>query len=116
MKQKVNAVLTLMFDPEILIFDEPSVGLDPVSHIKLKQKILSEKDRGKTVLLTTHILSEVEELADEIIFLLDGKIFFQGTLEALLASQGENKLESAIAKITNKKEYELIMKPSRMAS
>ncbi len=81
MKQKVNAILALMFDPEILIFDEPSVGLDPVSHLKLKQRILEERAKGKTILITTHILSEVEELADEIIFLLDGRIFFQGPTE-----------------------------------
>jgi Cu-processing system ATP-binding protein len=84
MKQKVNAILTLMFDPAILILDEPSVGLDPISHIKLKELILAEREKGKTVLLTTHILSDVEELADEIIFLMDGKIFFKGTKEDLL--------------------------------
>ena len=106
MKQKVNAILALMFDPQILIFDEPSVGLDPVSHLKLKQLILDEKDKGKTILLTTHILSEVEELADEIIFLLDGKVFFQGPLEELLNSQDEVELERAIARITNRKEFE----------
>ena len=106
MKQKVNAILALMFDPQILIFDEPSVGLDPVSHLKLKQLILQEKEKGKTVLLTTHILSEVEELADEIIFLLDGKIFFQGPINDLLKSQDENDLERAIARITNRKEFE----------
>lgn len=106
MKQKVNAILTLMFDPEILIFDEPSVGLDPVSHLKLKQRILAERKKGKTILITTHILSEVEELADEIIFLLDGKVFFQGPIEALLASQEEERLERAIARITNREEFE----------
>lgn len=106
MKQKVNAILTLMFDPEILIFDEPSVGLDPVSHLKLKQRILAERRKGKTILITTHILSEVEELADEIIFLLDGKVFFQGPIEELLASQEEEKLERAIARITNREEFE----------
>jgi Cu-processing system ATP-binding protein len=116
MKQKVNAIITLLFDPEILVFDEPSVGLDPVSHIKLKQRILFEKEKGKTIILTTHILGEVEELADEIIFLLEGKIFFHGTLDTLLREQGENKLERAIAKISNKSEYEAFLKPSRMAS
>lgn len=110
MKQKVNAILALMFNPQVLIFDEPSVGLDPVSHLKLKQLILEERDNGKTILITTHILSEVEELADEIIFLLDGKIFFQGTVEELLESQDEAKLERAIAKITNRKEFEKMVR------
>lgn len=103
MKQKVNAILALMFNPDILIFDEPSAGLDPVSHIKLKDLILQERNKGKTILLTTHILSEVEELADEVIFLLEGKIYFQGTVSELLYSQGETRLDRAIAKITQKK-------------
>ncbi|QHT68334.1 ABC transporter ATP-binding protein [Rhodocytophaga rosea] len=102
-RQKVNAILTFMFNPDILIFDEPSAGLDPVSHIKLKDLILQEKEKGKTILLTTHMLSEVEELADEVIYLLDGKIYFQGTVSELLYSQDELRLERAIAKITQKK-------------
>ncbi|MDO1448198.1 ABC transporter ATP-binding protein [Rhodocytophaga aerolata] len=103
MKQKVNAIQALMFNPDILIFDEPSAGLDPVSHIKLKDLILQEKSRGKTILLTTHILSEVEELADEVIFLLEGKIYFQGSVPELLYSQDETRLDRAIARITQKK-------------
>jgi Cu-processing system ATP-binding protein len=105
MKQKVNAILALMFNPDILIFDEPSAGLDPVSHIKLKEQIVQERDKGKTILLTTHILSEVEELADEIIFLLDGKIYFQGTVSELLYAQDETRLDRAIASLTQKKAY-----------
>ncbi|WMJ72321.1 ABC transporter ATP-binding protein [Cytophagaceae bacterium ABcell3] len=110
MKQKVNAIMALMSDPDILIFDEPSTGLDPLSHLKLKQLIKKEKDKGKTIMITTHILSEVEELADEIIFLLDGKIFFQGPVDQLLHSQEEDTLERAIARITNKDDFERFMK------
>lgn len=109
MKQKVNAVLALMFNPPILILDEPSVGLDPISHLKLKNLVVAEKEKGKTVLLTTHILSDVEELADEIIFLLDGKIYFKGTLEELLISQDEDKLDKAIARMIDKDEYEALV-------
>lgn len=111
MKQKVNAVIALMFNPSILILDEPSVGLDPIAHLKLKKVIEGEKKRGKTVLLTTHVLSDVEELADEIIFLLDGRIFFKGTLEALLMSQEEDKLDKAIARMINKDEYDALITP-----
>jgi Cu-processing system ATP-binding protein len=103
MKQKVNAIMALMFNPDILIFDEPSAGLDPLSHIKLKDLILKERDNGKTILLTTHILSEVDELADEVIFLLEGKIYFQGSVSELLYSQDETRLDRAIAAITQKK-------------
>ncbi|GEO05028.1 ABC transporter ATP-binding protein [Adhaeribacter aerolatus] len=98
-KQKVNAVLAFMFNPDILIFDEPSVGLDPVSHLKLKDLIREERDKGKTILLTTHILSEVEELADEVIFLLEGKIYFKGTVQNLVQTQNERNLERAIAQL-----------------
>ncbi|KAA5539980.1 ABC transporter ATP-binding protein [Adhaeribacter rhizoryzae] len=109
-KQKVNAVLAFMFNPDILIFDEPSVGLDPVAHLKLKDLMREERDNGKTILLTTHILSEVEELADEVIFLLDGKIYFQGTVQNLVQTQNESNLERAIAQLllqTEKKSKKL---------
>lgn len=110
MKQKVNAVLTFMFDPALLIMDEPSVGLDPISHLKLKELIREESDKNKTVLLTTHILSDVEELADEIIFLMDGEILFQGSPEELLVSQEETRIDKAIARLTDKDGYRVVMK------
>lgn len=114
MKQKVNAILTLMFDAQLLIMDEPSVGLDPISHIKLKELIVKERNKGKTVLLTTHILSDVEELADEVIFLMDGKIFFQGSTEELLTSQKETRIDKAIAKMTNEEEYNAVARLSKL--
>lgn len=101
MKQKVNAILTVMFDPKIMIMDEPSVGLDPTSHIKLKEIIIQKRRQGKTILLTTHILSDVEELADQIIYLMDGKILFQGSPEELMASQEELRIDKAIAKLSD---------------
>jgi Cu-processing system ATP-binding protein len=110
MKQKVNAILAFMFNPDILILDEPSVGLDPVSNLKLKNLMQQERERGKTILLTTHILSEVEELADEIIFLMDGKIYFKGSVTELVQTQNENNLERAIARMllyTEKKSKDL---------
>ena len=114
MKQKVNAILAVMFDPKILIMDEPSVGLDPTSHIKLKEVILQKRREGKTVLLTTHILSDVEELADQIIYLMEGKILFQGSPEELLAAQQEVRIDKAIAKLSdaenNRKLPEEVMK------
>lgn len=98
-KQKVNIVLTFMFDSPLLILDEPTAGLDPVSLIQLKQLIGEEKEKGKTLLVTTHIMSLVEELSDEIIFLLEGKIYFQGTVSQLLEQTNQINLEHAIAKI-----------------
>ncbi len=98
-RQKVNLVLTFMFDTPYYILDEPTAGLDPVAMIQLKQLIAEERTKGKIILITTHIMSLVEEIAEEIIFLLDGKIHFQGTGTALKETTGESNLEAAIAKI-----------------
>ncbi len=98
-RQKVNIVLTFMFDSNLIILDEPTAGLDPVSLVHLKDLILEEKKKGKTLLITTHIMSLVEELADEIVFLLEGNIYFQGSIDQLEKETGQSDLEHAIAKI-----------------
>ena len=98
-KQKVNLVLAFMFDSPILILDEPTTGLDPVSLIHLKELIRKEKDAGKTILITTHIMDFVDSMADEIVFLLEGNIYFKGTVEELKKRSAENDLEQAIANI-----------------
>lgn len=98
-RQKLSAVISLMFDPKILIFDEPTAGLDPVISSRFKEIVIEEKNKGKTIILTSHIMSEVEELADEIIFLLDGEIYYKGSLNNLLLEKGEVRLERAVAKI-----------------
>ena len=82
-KQKVNLALALMYDNPICIFDEPTAGLDPVALIELKNMLLQLKQNGKLVIITTHIISLVEELADKIIFLLEGEIRFEGTTKQL---------------------------------
>ncbi|MCM4160959.1 ABC transporter ATP-binding protein [Antarcticibacterium flavum] len=99
MKQKVNLVLCFMFDSPLVILDEPTSGLDPLSLIWLRKFILMEKDRGKTILITSHIMSLVEDLSDKIVFILDGKIYFNGTVEELKSSTGEPRFEHAIANI-----------------
>ena len=101
-KQKVNLVLTFMFDSELIILDEPTTGLDPIALIHLKDLIRNEKAKGKTILITTHIMSVVDELADEIVFLLDGKIYFKGSIEALKKQTNNNNLEHAIANLISK--------------
>lgn len=98
-KQKLNAVIAFLFNPQILILDEPSAGLDPVSSSILKDKILKEKNAGKTILFTSHIMSELEELAEDIIFLLEGSICFSGKKNELIAMTGERNLERAIANL-----------------
>jgi Cu-processing system ATP-binding protein len=98
-KQKVNLVLTFMFDSPIIILDEPTTGLDPISLIHLKEIIQKEKERGKTLLVTTHIMSLVNEFADEMVFLLDGKIYFKGSVSTLKKQTKEEDFERAIAKL-----------------
>ena len=101
-KQKVNIVLTFMFESDLIILDEPTTGLDPISLIHLKELIHLEKKKGKTILITTHIMSFVEEIADEIVFLLDGEIYFKGSSDELKERTGQVDLEHAIAKLISK--------------
>jgi len=98
-RQKVNLVLTFMFNSDYVILDEPTTGLDPVSLIQLKQIIQKEKLKGKTILITSHIMSFVEEIADEIVFLLDGSIYFKGSIKKLQEQTKQENLEQAIATI-----------------
>ena len=101
-KQKVNIVLTFMFDSDLIILDEPTTGLDPISLIHLKEIIQTAKAEGKTLLVTTHIMSLVEEIADEIVFLLDGEIYFKGTISMLKEQTNQEDLEHAIANLMKK--------------
>jgi len=98
-KQKVNLVLTFMFDSPIVILDEPTSGLDPISLIRLKDLIKAEKAKGKTVLITSHIMSFVEEISDEIVFILEGKIYFKGSIQKLKTKTNQPDFEHAIASI-----------------
>ncbi len=98
-KQKVNIVLTFMFDSPLIILDEPTSGLDPISLIRLKNLIQSEKEKGKTILITSHIMSFVEEVSDEIVFLLEGKIYFKGSINELKTKTDQPDFEHAIASI-----------------
>lgn len=98
-KQKVNIVLTFMFESPLIILDEPTTGLDPISLIHLKNLIQKEKDKGKTILITSHIMSFVEEVSDEIVFLLEGNIYFKGSIAALKEKTNESDFEHAIASI-----------------
>lgn len=98
-KQKVNLVLTFMFDSPLIILDEPTTGLDPISLIRLKNLINSEKEKGKTILITSHIMSFVEEVSNEIVFLLEGVIYFKGTIPELKTKTNQPDFEHAIASI-----------------
>ncbi len=105
-RQKVNLVLAFMFDCPLYVLDEPTSGLDPIALIRLKELILAKKQQGKTFLITTHIMNLVEELADELMFLLEGEVYFTGTPAEMLSMVGEANLERAIAKILEKENAE----------
>ena len=98
-RQKVSASLAFLFNPEVLILDEPTAGLDPLASELLKEKISREKQKGKLILITSHILSELDDLITHIIFMQDGKLKFRKTLEELRSDTGEIKLSKAIANI-----------------
>ena len=102
--QKVSAALAFMFDPDVLILDEPTAGLDPLSSEKLKQKIIKEKEQGKLILITSHILSELDDLVTQVFYMQEGKVLFYKNLSVLREETGEIKLGKAIASFMEKQE------------
>lgn len=100
-RQKVNAALTFAFRPSVLILDEPTAGLDPASARALKERIMAERTAGHTVLMTSHVLADLEELADDALHLTGGGKSWHGTMDVLLASTGEGRLEAAVARLGN---------------
>jgi Cu-processing system ATP-binding protein len=95
-RQKLNAVVTYLFRPSFVILDEPSAGLDPIANRILKQKVQDTARTGVTHVITSHVLSELEELADDVLFLTDGRVRFSGSLETLRDVTGERRLERAV--------------------
>ncbi|WP_299823833.1 ABC transporter ATP-binding protein [uncultured Pontibacter sp.] len=100
-RQKVSAALAFLFDPQVLILDEPTAGLDPIAAEILKGKILKEKKKGKLILITSHVMSEIEEVAEEVLCMVDGSIKFYETIANLKMRTQEDRLSRAVAKIMN---------------
>jgi Cu-processing system ATP-binding protein len=98
-RQKINAAIAYLFNPSLLVLDEPTVGLDPLSATILKDKAIKERDDGRTVLLTSHLLGEVGELADRIVYLLDGRPAYTGTVEELKLRTAEDRIDRAIVRV-----------------
>ena len=98
-RQKVSAALAFYFNPDILILDEPTAGLDPLSSEILKEKIIDEKKRNKLILITSHILSDLDELTTHIMYLQEGKLVFFKDVKTLRNETGELKLGKAVARI-----------------
>lgn len=105
-RQKVSASLAFLFNSEVLILDEPTAGLDPVSSEILKNKIIKERDKGKLIIITSHILSELDEIINKVIYLQDGKLKFSKKIEEIKESSGEEKLSKAIANLIINKTFD----------
>jgi sodium transport system ATP-binding protein len=101
MKQKTSIARTLVHDPPVMIFDEPTLGLDIMTARTITAFIRECRDRGKTVIFSTHIMSEVEKLCDVIGIIHDGKLLTEGTLGELREKYGEKDLEEIFVKIVS---------------
>jgi len=102
--QKVNAAVAFLFDPMIFILDEPAASLDPLAAEILKEKIRKEKQKGKLIFITSHILSELEDLATHIVFMEEGRIILYKSVEELQKETGESTVTQSIMRILNDNE------------
>jgi sodium transport system ATP-binding protein len=93
MKQKTSIARTLIHDPAVMIFDEPTLGLDVMTARAIVKFVRQCRDRGKTVIYSTHVMSEVEKLCDVIGIIHGGKLVAEGTLAGLQARFGEQDME-----------------------
>ncbi|MCZ2356004.1 MAG: ABC transporter ATP-binding protein [Bacteroidia bacterium] len=100
--QKVSAAIAFLFNPDVLILDEPTAGLDPLAADILKEKIIRERNNGKLILITSHLLSELDELISEVIFMQEGNIIFHQKTQELREQTQESKISKAISVILQK--------------
>ena len=98
-RQKVGACIAFMFSPGVLILDEPTAGLDPVSTEIIKAKIVKEKANGKLILITSHVLSDLDSIISQVIYLQEGKLKFHKSFEQLKKDTGEQQLSKAIVHV-----------------
>ena len=97
--QKVSATVAFLFNPAVLILDEPTAGLDPIASEILKAKIVKEKEKGKLILITSHLLSELDDMITQLIFMQEGKVIFHKDMDVLKAESGEETIAKVITKI-----------------
>jgi len=106
-RQKVSAALAFLFHAPILILDEPTAGLDPVSVEILKEKIIRENSTGKLLIISSHILSDLDELATDVVYIFEGKIQYHDSLQDLKTQTGETRLGKAIANMIIEKNLKI---------
>ena len=97
--QKVSAALAFLFNPLIYILDEPTAGLDPLASEILKNKMMRVKNDNKLTLITSHLLTDLDDLITSIVFMQDGKLIFHRSVAELKETTQEQKISKAISKI-----------------
>jgi Cu-processing system ATP-binding protein len=95
-RQKLSAVLALGVQAPILILDEPTVGFDPAAAVVFRRLMRKRRDAGATILFVSHLIQEVETIADRIVFIEEGKVRFSGTRSELTERSGAHSLEEAV--------------------
>ncbi|HEY4653695.1 MAG TPA: ABC transporter ATP-binding protein [Cyclobacteriaceae bacterium] len=112
-RQKVSAALAFLFHVPSLILDEPTAGLDPVSVEILKEKIMHEKRMGKLIIVSSHILSDLDELTGDVVYMYEGRVQYNDTVEALKEETNEARLGKAIATLIRQRELLTSVSDSR---
>jgi Cu-processing system ATP-binding protein len=97
--QKVSATIAFLFNPSVLILDEPTAGLDPLASEILRDKIIKEREKGKLILITSHLLSELDDLLTDIIFMQESEVIFNKTITALFEETNDSRVSKAISKL-----------------
>ncbi|QSX08815.1 ABC transporter ATP-binding protein [Alkalibacter rhizosphaerae] len=95
MKQKLSIAVSLVHDPKIIIFDEPTNGLDIITAKGVTDYLVEMRNKGKTIIISTHIMNVAEKLCDRVAIILDGKIAAEGTVASICESMGQKDLEDA---------------------
>ena len=95
MKQKAAIAVSLVQDPKVVIFDEPTSGLDVITARSVTDLLKKLKEEGKTIIISTHIMSEAEKLCDKVGIIIDGKLVTEGTVDEIVEKSGASDLEDA---------------------
>lgn len=104
MRQKVSAALAFLFRPEILILDEPTAALDPVSNEQLKSKIIQCMHEGRLALISSHILNELNDMVNHVVYLMDGEVLFHDSMSNLREETQETQLNKIIVTLIERHE------------
>jgi Cu-processing system ATP-binding protein len=106
-RQKVSAALAFLFNPTILILDEPTAGLDPVAVEALKEKLIREKKSGKLFIVTSHILSDLDDIVTDMVYLFEGSIRYNSSIEELKTETGESSFAKAITSLIKNQDLQI---------